>query len=106
MELGEELPHVTPRQLDTLAWIVRFWWAHRYAPTHREVATGIGARPGSTAAQRVIDALLDKGYLERSAPGAHRNIRPTSKALEKLKFEGVVKDQEADNGQPDLFRQA
>jgi hypothetical protein len=81
-ELIGELPHLTERQFDALVWVCRYWAVHRHGPTHREVTAGLG---GSV----VTAALVDKGYLERTA-ATSRNIRPTATTFEKLKHEGVI----------------
>ncbi|MBK4723403.1 hypothetical protein JJL56_31625 [Azospirillum sp. YIM DDC1] len=102
VELDEELPFLTARQMEALTWVVRFWRAHRYGPTQREIAAGMGASSRTATAAPFVDPLVAKGYLEKtSAPS--RNLKPTRRAIEKLIFEGVLGKQD-DDEQPDLFR--
>jgi SOS-response transcriptional repressor LexA len=79
----EELPHLTQRQLEALAWVCEYWAAHRHGPTQREIAMGLGASTRTSTAAPFIDPLVAKGYLERTA-AASRNVRPTVKAAQKL----------------------
>ncbi len=83
-EVIEELPHLTGRQLDALAWVCHYWLAHKHGPTHREVTAGLGGAAGTAA-------LVKKGYLERT-PATSRNIRPTATTFKKLTLEGVLLD--------------
>ena len=87
MSVVEELPHLTPRQLDALAWVYEYWIDHRHGPTQREIAVGLGASARTATAAPFVDPLVVKGYLERT-PAASRNIRPTTKAAKKLTLEG------------------
>ncbi|MFC3125124.1 LexA family protein [Pseudoroseomonas globiformis] len=77
----DELPHLTPRQREVLAWICRYWSSQRHAPTQREIAEGMGTS-GHTAAP-LVEPLLKKGYLQRTE-AAVRNLRPTPRAFAKL----------------------
>ena len=86
--LTQELPHLTLRQLNALAWVCRFWIAHRHGPTQREIASGLGASARTATAAPFVDPLVAKGYLERTA-ATSRNIKPTPRAVEKLRFEGI-----------------
>jgi len=83
-----ELPALTPRQLDVLTAIYRYWQDCRHAPTHRELATQLGAK-ASTAAPW-IRVLEDRGYVYRDPPRGRRNLRISGKAVEKLQLEGRV----------------
>lgn len=79
---------MTPRQLDALAWVCRFWALRRHGPTQREIASGLGASTRTATAAPFVDPLVAKGYLERTA-AASRNIKPTPRAAEKLRLEGI-----------------
>jgi SOS-response transcriptional repressor LexA len=88
-EVLKELPYLTRRQLDTLAWIWRYWVAHSHAPTQREIAAAMGASSRTATAAPFIDPLVAKGYLLKTS-AASRNLTITAQAIAKLKFEGVA----------------
>lgn len=87
-ELLLELPRLTARQTETLAWFFAYWSAHRHAPTQREIARGLGASSRTTTAARLVDPLVRRGYLTRIG-SVSRNLRLTEQAVAKLKLEGV-----------------
>lgn len=80
------LPPLTEKQRKCLEFILRFFLRHRFYPTHREIAKAMSIR--STTAEMYLEPLEKKGYIERKA-GAHRKIRITPEALERLKLDGL-----------------
>ncbi len=82
---GDELPWLTDRQLQTLMWIADFWTANRHAPTHREIAAGLGGSQRTGTAAPFVNPLIAKGYLERTDAGL-RNLRLTERAARKVAF--------------------
>lgn len=55
---------LTPRERDALDFIKAFNANHRYSPTLREIADGIGLKAKS-GANRLVSALEDRGYINR-----------------------------------------
>ena len=88
-EVIEELPHLTARQLDVLAWVFGFWVSHQHGPTQREIVAGLGTSTRTSTAAAFVEPLVAKGYLERTQASS-RNIRPTPKATRKLTLEGKI----------------
>ena len=66
---------LTPTQHTVLAFIERHIRRYGYAPTVRELAEKTGR--SRTAAQYLIEQLIEKGYLEREA-GKARHLKLAS----------------------------
>jgi DNA-binding MarR family transcriptional regulator len=88
--LKPELPHLTERQFSILKYIYTYFANNRYYPTQREIAKG--TKISSTNCGPYIEPLVKKGYLERRSQIRGRNLSFTALGLEKLKAEGVIKD--------------
>lgn len=73
---------LTVRQKQVFDFISGFIRRHRYPPTLREIATGIGTS-GTISAIRHLDTLEQKGYIRRDA-GSSRGITLTYGAEEGL----------------------
>lgn len=56
-----------------VAFVERFTAEHRYSPTLREIAAGVGLRSPSSAVYQV-EQLIDAGVLEHT-PGHARSVR-------------------------------
>lgn len=85
--LLEPRARLTSRQLEVLSFIWTFFQRAETYPTHREIATAIGAQ--STNAAPWLNALEKKGVLSRPARGI-RNIRLTREGLRVLVKAGVI----------------
>jgi SOS-response transcriptional repressor LexA len=85
--LLEPCPRLTPRQLEVLRFIWTFFQEAETYPTHREIATAIGAQ--STNVAPWLNALEKKGVIARPARGM-RNIRLTREGLRALHQAGVI----------------
>jgi len=59
---------MTPRQKDTLDFIVGFQVDRGYSPTFKEIAEGIGVK-STGRIQTLVNALQDRGYITTRAGG-------------------------------------
>lgn len=84
----EPVPQLTHRQLEVLRFIWRFFRDSETYPTHREIATGIGAN--STNVAPWLNALVRKGVLSKKATAGVRNIRLTVEGIRALQRSGVI----------------
>lgn len=55
---------LTDRQIIVLQFIRKFIIENEYAPTIREISTGIKVKSPSSA-KRLVESLEDKGYIKR-----------------------------------------
>ena len=63
---------LTKRMQDCHRFIVEYQRLHDGAgPSYREIAAGIGLKSTSSV-HRLIDCLVDRGYVRRGPPGARR----------------------------------
>lgn len=60
---------LTFREAETLAFLNEYLDEHGWAPTVREIATGVGVASTSTVAS-FLDGLEAKGRIERPTPGS------------------------------------
>lgn len=65
---GKPLDRLTKKQVEVLRFIREYVAAHEYAPSYREIASGLGVTSPATVFEH-IQSLKEKGYLdaERSA---------------------------------------
>jgi len=63
---------MTPRQKDTLDFIVSFQREHGFSPTYQEIAEGIGVKSIGRIAT-LVTALKDRGFIN-TRPGGVRAI--------------------------------
>ena len=66
---------LTPQQRNTLDFIRRHLHRHGHAPTRTAIGEAVSVR-SKGAVHRLVQALVDKGYLTRESPG-WRGLRPT-----------------------------
>lgn len=64
---------LTVREQDTLNYIIEFKKVNGYAPTIREICTGINTK-SKPHVHAMLESLQDKNYIQYE-PGKHRNIK-------------------------------
>lgn len=75
--LGNFQIMLTSRQRDTLDFIRRHLHRHGHAPTLAEIGKAVGVQ-SKGAVHRLVQALVDKGFLIRESTG-WRGLRPTGR---------------------------
>ncbi len=80
---------LTQRQFECLTYIYKYFMAHRYYPTQKEITEALKIK--SNVAVVFTNPLQRKGYLYVE-PGRRRNIRLTTQALKLLEERGVIKE--------------
>jgi DNA-binding MarR family transcriptional regulator len=90
-ELPDELPPLSAKQRQVLTYLFKYFMAHRFYPTNREIMQHIGVR--GTTAVAYLSPLEAKGYIERTSSSA-RNVKISVRGLEYLKFLGSASREE------------
>jgi repressor LexA len=73
-------PSLTPKQKEVLDFIVNFINDRGYAPSYREIATGLDLASPSTVHTH-IQALRLRGFLRGNDSSGNRELEPTDKAV-------------------------
>jgi predicted transcriptional regulator len=76
------LPHIPRRQLDVLLFVLAYTSGNKIAPTHHEIAQGLGLK--TISMHQYLGPLEAKGLIKRK-PGKTRSVRLTQAAVRKLK---------------------
>lgn len=92
----EPEPRLTPRQLEGLVFLWRYYEEHRQYPTQKEMSVGMGA-PVSTVVA-LIEPLVKKGVAAKPTGHRARNLRLTALGLRVLQSAGIVGGQLELNG--------
>ncbi len=74
------IPTLTPKQKEVLDYIVHFIHERGFAPSYREIATGLDLASPSTVHTHV-QALRLRGYLRGGKGEGMRELEPTDKAV-------------------------
>lgn len=86
----EGVPYLGAREIATLRFIYDYLNKRRHYPTRSEIAAGVMNSSKSGPTSPYLRRLLKLGYLARSTPMGHRNLRLTAAALERLALEGTA----------------
>ncbi len=65
--------NLTPREKDTLEYIIEFKKVNGYPPTIREICVGIRTK-SQTHVQTMLETLAEKSYIKYNK-GKHRSIK-------------------------------
>ena len=82
-----QLPILTDRQLSLLTYLYKYLNENRYMPTRREIAQHLDLNSDNSTPY--VNALIKKGYLQKTGERARRNIVLTEAAYEKLSLENL-----------------
>jgi repressor LexA len=74
------LPSLTPKQKEVLDYIVNFIHERGFAPSYREIASGLDLASPSTVHVH-IQSLRTRGYLRGGESTGTRELEPTDKAV-------------------------
>jgi SOS-response transcriptional repressor LexA len=81
------LPYIPKRQLDVIRFVLDYTSKHRIAPTHHEIAQGLGLK--TVSMHQYLSPLETKGLIKRK-PGKTRSIRLTPAAVRKLQALNLI----------------
>lgn len=79
---------MTPRQQEIMDFIRAFRREHGHSPILKEIAEGLNPPVTTTAVNRHVTELIEKGRLRKTEAGKSRNLEPTDEA--KVDLDAVI----------------